>query len=115
MFIFKNYFRNYCYSIIDNLNLNDQESLRQSLNKSFFHKAKYPEPEKNKKVYMRILVSFVIFFIFFFPIEISFADDFVILKNNKVNVRYGPSFEFPIKFIYKKLVSSIIHMSQKVL
>ncbi len=38
----------YGYSIIDNLNLNDQESLRQSLNKSFFHKAKYPEPEKNK-------------------------------------------------------------------
>ena len=24
------------------------------------------------------------------------------LKNNKVNVRYGPSFEYPIKFIYKK-------------
>ena len=51
---------------------------------------------------MRILVSFVIFFIFFFPIEISFADDFVILKNNKVNVRYGPSFEYPIKYIYLK-------------
>ena len=25
------------------------------------------------------------------------------LKNNKVNVRYGPSFESPIKFIYKKI------------
>tara|TARA_Y100000588_G_scaffold40121_1_gene38393 strand:+ start:109 stop:474 length:366 start_codon:yes stop_codon:yes gene_type:complete len=24
------------------------------------------------------------------------------LKNNEVNVRYGPSFEYPIKFIYKK-------------
>ena len=24
------------------------------------------------------------------------------LKNNKVNVRYGPSFDYPIKYIYKK-------------
>ena len=24
------------------------------------------------------------------------------LKNKKVNVRYGPSFDYPIKFIYKK-------------
>ena len=24
------------------------------------------------------------------------------LKNNKVNVRYGPSFEYPIKYIYLK-------------
>tara|TARA_B100000674_G_scaffold104938_1_gene76951 strand:+ start:133 stop:501 length:369 start_codon:yes stop_codon:yes gene_type:complete len=24
------------------------------------------------------------------------------LKNNTVNVRYGPSFEYPIKYIYKK-------------
>tara|TARA_B100000989_G_scaffold221355_1_gene169074 strand:+ start:1557 stop:1922 length:366 start_codon:yes stop_codon:yes gene_type:complete len=24
------------------------------------------------------------------------------LKNSKVNVRYGPSFDYPIKFIYKK-------------
>ena len=27
---------------------------------------------------------------------------FVMLKNNKVNVRYGPSLDYPIKFIYKK-------------
>ena len=25
------------------------------------------------------------------------------LKNNKVNVRYGPSLEYPIKYIYKKI------------
>ena len=25
------------------------------------------------------------------------------LKNNKVNVRYGPSFDYPIKYIYKKI------------
>ena len=27
---------------------------------------------------------------------------FLMLKNNKVNVRYGPSLDYPIKFIYKK-------------
>ncbi len=25
------------------------------------------------------------------------------LKNNKVNVRYGPSFDYPIKYIYRKI------------
>ena len=27
---------------------------------------------------------------------------FVMLKNNKVNVRYGPGFDYPIKYIYEK-------------
>ncbi len=27
---------------------------------------------------------------------------FLSLKNNKVNVRFGPGFDYPIKFIYKK-------------
>jgi len=34
-----------------------------------------------------------------------YADEknyFLMLKNKKVNVRYGPSFDYPIKFIYKK-------------
>ena len=30
-------------------------------------------------------------------------DNFVSLKKNKVNVRYGPSFESDIKFVYKKI------------
>tara|TARA_B100000073_G_scaffold229909_1_gene191885 strand:- start:483 stop:932 length:450 start_codon:yes stop_codon:yes gene_type:complete len=28
---------------------------------------------------------------------------FLMLKNKKVNVRYGPSFDYPIKYIYKKI------------
>ena len=45
----------------------------------------------------------VIFFLFFLN-TISFASNnyFLMLKNKKVNVRYGPSFDYPIKFIYKK-------------
>ena len=39
----------------------------------------------------------------FFP-KIVFAETnyFLMLKNNKVNVRYGPGFDYPIKYIYNK-------------
>ena len=30
-------------------------------------------------------------------------EKFLMLKNDKVNVRYGPSFDYPIKYIYKKV------------
>ena len=44
----------------------------------------------------------IVFFFLFFT-HYSFANEiFVSLKKNKVNVRYGPSFESPIKYIYKK-------------
>ena len=48
----------------------------------------------------------IIFFYFFFIIFNSFSEErktFLMLKNNKVNVRYGPSFDYPIKYIYKKI------------
>ena len=47
--------------------------------------------------------------IFIFFILISFINSsnageiFVSLKKNKVNVRYGPSFESDIKYVYKKI------------
>ncbi len=45
----------------------------------------------------------IIYFLFFFNC-IGFAANshFLMLKNNKANVRYGPSFDYPIKFIYNK-------------
>ena len=44
------------------------------------------------------------FFIFFYITNASTneKDYFLTLKNNKVNVRQGPSFDYPIKFIIKK-------------
>ena len=46
---------------------------------------------------------YVVFFLLFFT-HISFANEiFVSLKKNKVNVRYGPSFESDIKYVYKKI------------
>ena len=39
-----------------------------------------------------------------FPINISAKENnyYLILKNNEVNVRYGPGFDYPIKYVYKK-------------
>ena len=51
---------------------------------------------------MQIKKILIIFFSLFF-FSITSADEiFLSLKKNKVNVRYGPSFESPIKFVYKK-------------
>ena len=50
-------------------------------------------------------ISFYILLITFFTINILSAKEnnyYLILKNNKVNVRYGPGFDYPIKFVYKK-------------
>ena len=58
--------------------------------------------EKNNKHYLIILV---LFFSILFFISRSFANEsinFLSLKNNEVNLRQGPSFEYPIKFIYQK-------------
>ena len=48
-----------------------------------------------KKFYFLILI-------WFFPFNVVSEETFLSLKKNKVNVRYGPSFDFPVKFIYKK-------------
>ena len=50
-------------------------------------------------------ISFYILFITFFFINIVSANEndyYLILKNNKVNVRIGPGFNYQIKYIYKK-------------
>ena len=46
-----------------------------------------------------VLILLAIFFS-----KTAFAENnyFLMLKNNKVNVRYGPGFDYPIKYIYKK-------------
>ena len=57
---------------------------------------------KNNKYY---LIIFVLFFLILFFFPKSFANEskkFLSLKNNEVNLRQGPSFEYPVKFIYKK-------------
>mgnify|MGYP003687247951 CR=1 FL=1 len=49
--------------------------------------------------------NFIILTITLILSQISFsfsAEKFLSLKKNKVNVRYGPSFDFPVKYIYEK-------------
>ena len=44
-----------------------------------------------------------IVFIFYFSFQSLFANEyFLTLRNDKVNLRQGPSFEYPIKLFYKK-------------
>ena len=50
-----------------------------------------------KKIYISILILFL------FHHNIVLGETFLSLKKNKVNVRYGPGLEYPIKFIYKKI------------
>ena len=61
----------------------------------------------------RSLRKIIILSIFFFS-PISNAEEiFLSLKKNKVNVRYGPSFEFPVKFIYKKINFPVKQIDKK--
>ena len=50
-----------------------------------------------KKIYFLVLI------LVFIPLHVFPEETFLSLKKNKVNVRYGPSFESPIKFVYKKI------------
>ena len=54
---------------------------------------------------MQLIIKkiYILFFLILFT-TFGFANEvFVSLKKNKVNVRYGPSFESEIKYIYKKI------------
>ena len=60
----------------------------------------------NKFIYA--LFCFIIF------ITSSVAEEtFVSLKKNKVNVRYGPSFDSDIKYVYKKINLPLKQIDQK--
>jgi len=51
-----------------------------------------------RKLLILLLLTFI------FPINIFAKENsyYLMLKNNKVNVRYGPDLNSPIKYIYKK-------------
>ena len=51
-----------------------------------------------RKLIILLLLTFI------FPINIFAKENsyYLILKNNEVNVRYGPGFDYPIKYVYKK-------------
>jgi SH3-like domain-containing protein len=55
----------------------------------------------------------IIFFFLNLPTETVAEEIFLSLKKNKVNVRYGPSFESPVKYIYKKVNLPIKQIDKK--
>ena len=61
-----------------------------------------------KKIFITILFSII-----FFESFAKTDQKFLSLKKNKVNVRYGPGFESPIKFFYKKINLPIKQIDKK--
>ncbi len=60
-----------------------------------------------KKFYCLILICL------FFPFDVISKETFLSLKKNKVNVRYGPSFDSPVKYMYKKINLPIKQIDKK--
>ena len=55
----------------------------------------------------------ILFYLLFFCSISSANEIFLSLKKNKVNVRYGPSFDSDIKYVYKKLNLPIKQIDKK--
>jgi len=58
--------------------------------------------KKNNKYYLIILAIFFSILLFIPKSLANGNKKFLSLKNDEVNLRQGPSFEYPIKFLYKK-------------
>ena len=56
---------------------------------------------------------FLTLILFFIPFHVFSEEIFLSLKKNKVNVRYGPSFKSPVKFVYKKINLPIKQIDKK--
>ena len=59
-----------------------------------------------------IFIYFLLLSIIFTPFSIS-EEKFLSLKKSKVNVRYGPSFDSKIKYIYKKINLPVKQIDKK--
>ena len=57
-----------------------------------------------KKYKKNYFIFITVFFLFLTDVEANENKEFLTLKNDKVNLRLGPSFEYPIKLIYKKKI-----------
>ena len=56
---------------------------------------------------------FLVLVCYFFSFNAISEEIFLSLKKDKVNVRYGPSFESPIKYVYKKINLPIKQIDKK--
>ncbi len=63
---------------------------------------------------LNIFLKILLILITFFYIPFGYGEEiFLSLKKNKVNVRYGPGFDFPVKYIYKKINLPVIQIDKK--
>ena len=56
---------------------------------------------------------YTLIFLIFLSASNGVAETFLSLKKNKVNVRYGPSFDSDIKFVYKKINLPVKQIDKK--
>ena len=56
---------------------------------------------------------YTLFFLIILISTNALAETFLSLKKNKVNVRYGPSFESDIKYVYKKINFPVKQIDKK--
>ena len=64
--------------------------------------------KKNKNNYFIFIILFFSFLLFFSNINANENKEFLTLKNIEVNLRQGPSFEYPIKLVYQKKYLPVI-------
>ncbi len=62
---------------------------------------------------MQLIIKILIILLFTSSAFSENKEKFLMLKNEKVNVRYGPSFDYPIKYIYKKIYLPIKVIDKK--
>ena len=62
---------------------------------------------------MNLKKVFIIFLTLLFSTGAISEEIFLSLKKSKVNVRYGPGFDSPIKFVYKKINLPIKQIDKK--
>jgi|TARA_Y100000389_G_scaffold12933_1_gene11574 SH3-like domain-containing protein len=63
---------------------------------------------------LKFNLRFFLILIFFFQFSFAYSEIiFLSLKKNKVNVRYGPGFDFPIKYVYKKINLPVKQIDKK--
>jgi len=56
---------------------------------------------------------YILIFLIFLSASNGAAETFLSLKKNKVNVRYGPSFDSDIKFVYNKINLPVKQIDKK--
>ena len=61
-----------------------------------------------KKLFICFIFSSILL-----TIHLNADEKFLSLKKNKVNVRYGPSFDFEIKYVYKKINLPLKQIDEK--